>query len=156
MRRYVLDSFAVIAYLEDEPGAEIVDDLIRRTSKDVLLYLSIINFGEIAYDAERERGSEALQKRLENVRSLPIAFVAVDERAVLAAAHIKANYRISYADAFAIALAQELNATIVTGDPEFRNAGEIVDVLWLSKTKRKIMRERHAAYRAKPRRIKQV
>ncbi len=113
VQKYVLDSFAVIAYFENEPGAEIVDDLIRRVPQNALLYLSIINFGEIAYDAEREHGDEALRKRLDDVRALPIAFVDVDEKTVLAAAHVKANYRVSYADAFAIALAQELNATVI-------------------------------------------
>lgn len=129
--------------------------MIRRVPEGASLYLSVINLGEIAYGAERERGDQGLRKTLE-VRVLPIALVGVDERAVLAAAHIKANHRVSYAEAFAIALAQELNAKIVTGDPEFKNVEMIVEILWLTEPKRKIMRERHAAYRAKPRRMKQV
>ena len=50
---------------------------------------------------------------------------------VLAAAQIKTQYPISYADAFAVALAQELNATIVTGDPEFKQVESIVTLFWL-------------------------
>lgn len=155
-QKYVLDSFAVIAYLEREAGAEIVRDLIRRVPQSAMLCLSIINFGEIAYEAERERGDEGLRKRLEEVRGLPVAFVEVDERTVLAAAHIKANYRVSYADAFAVALAQELNATIVTGDPEFKSVEKIVDILWLLQPpiekKTTKARERRATYRVKSRR----
>ncbi len=152
----MFDSYALFAYFDNEEGVEIVTDLLARAAQDVELYLSIINLGEFVYASERTNGRAQADGRLEDLRRLPIISVGADENRVLAAAHIKANYRISYADAFAIALAQELNATIVTGDPEFRKAGEIVDVLWLSKTKRKIMRERHAAYRAKPRRINQV
>ena len=46
---------------------------------------------------------------------------------------MKANHRISYADAFAAALAQEYGATVVTGDPEFRSLGEKVSVEWLGR-----------------------
>ncbi|MBI4789259.1 MAG: type II toxin-antitoxin system VapC family toxin [Chloroflexi bacterium] len=155
-RNYVLDSFAIIGYFDDEPGSEIVGDLIRQVPKSASLFLSIINFGEIAYEAERERGDAGLQTRLAEVRSLPIAFVAADETTVLAAAHIKAKHPVSYADAFAIALAQELKATIVTGDPEFRTVEKFVDILWLREPERKRKqiekkqaKERRATYRVK-------
>ncbi len=52
---------------------------------------------------------------------------------VLAAAHVKAHHPISYADAFAVALAQELEAAVVTGDPEFKCVEELIDVEWLPK-----------------------
>lgn len=50
---------------------------------------------------------------------------------ILAAAHVKARHPISYADAFAVALAQELEAVVVTGDPEFGCVEELIDVEWL-------------------------
>lgn len=81
----------------------------------------------------------------------------MDEKTVLAAAHIKANYAVSYADAFAIALAQELKATVVTGDPEFGGVEKMVDILWLREptpkkktAEGKAARERRAVYRVKP------
>ncbi len=43
---------------------------------------------------------------------------------VLAAAHIKARYRISYADAFAVVAAQEHDGVLVTGDHEFRSVAD--------------------------------
>ncbi|MCP4579599.1 MAG: type II toxin-antitoxin system VapC family toxin [Deltaproteobacteria bacterium] len=49
---------------------------------------------------------------------------------VLDAAHIKARHAISYADAFAVSLAQELNATVVTADPEFNKVQPLVNILW--------------------------
>ena len=45
---------------------------------------------------------------------------------------MKAHYPTSYADAFAVALAQELNAPLMTGDPEFHKVEDIVQVCWLS------------------------
>ena len=62
---------------------------------------------------------------------LPIQLAEVTMDRVLAAAQVKAQYPISYADAFAVALAQELNATIVTGDSEFKQVESIVKLSWL-------------------------
>ncbi len=106
------------------------------------------------YATERERGIEEATNRLADVRRPPITLVGVTEQRVLAAAHVKAKHAVSYADAFAIALAQELNAAIVTGDPEFQSVEKIVDILWLRELapKGKEARERRAMYRVKLRR----
>jgi ribonuclease VapC len=128
---YVLDSYALFAYFEDEEGADIVAELIKGTVEGVSLFLSLINFGEMAYITERERGSQAAMEMLDDIRHLPILLCGTDEGRVLAAAHIKARYPVSYDDAFAIALAQELGATVLTGDPEFKRVEDFVPILWL-------------------------
>ena len=128
---YVLDGYALFAYFNEEEGADIVTDLIEKTAEDIHLFLSLINFGEVAYIAERERGMQQAVELLEDIRRLPITLSGIDEQRVLAAAHIKACHPVSYADAFAIALAEELEATVVTGDPEFKKVESVVPVLWL-------------------------
>ena len=128
---YVLDSYALFAYFEDEERADIVADLIQRTAEDVSLFLSLINFGEVAYIIEREKGARRAVELLEDIRRLPITLSRIDEQRVLAAAHVKAHHPVSYADAFAIALSDELGATVVTGDPEFKKVESVVAVLWL-------------------------
>jgi ribonuclease VapC len=55
------------------------------------------------------------------------------EDRILAAARLKAEYPISYADAFAASLALELGASLVTGDPEFKTIKENLSLLWLDK-----------------------
>jgi ribonuclease VapC len=50
------------------------------------------------------------------------------------AAHIKARHPVSYADAFAVALAQEYGATVVTGDPEVRAVESLINVDWLPRS----------------------
>jgi hypothetical protein len=50
------------------------------------------------------------------------------------AAHIKANHAISYADAFAVAPAEELDAPVLTGDPGFGEMEPLVQVFWLCGT----------------------
>lgn len=128
---YVLDTHAVLALLQNEPAAPLVRALLERGLVDVKLHLSLINFGEIAYTTEREHGRKRTGEALNFIRGLPIVFEKVSETRVLAAARIKARHPLSYADAFAVALAQELAATIVTGDPEIHALREVARVLWV-------------------------
>lgn len=130
--RYVLDTFAVMAYLRGETGGEAVRDLLRRAhNKEVALSLCLVNYGEVLYMTERKGGLEAAQEAIRIVEQLPLEVAPVGRALTFAAAHIKAHHPISYADVFAVALAQELEATVVTGDPEFRSVEGLVPVQWL-------------------------
>ena len=98
---YILDSFALLAYLENEPGAAIVQAKLQAaTNQATLLYLSTINLGELLYIIERERGLTAAQLALAQLQQLPIQRLEASLARILAAAHIKAHVPISYADAF--------------------------------------------------------
>lgn len=130
--RYVLDSYALLAYLRAEPGGDEVKGLLEEVQKgQAEIYLSLINLGEVAYIVERRRGTAVADEVIERVHSLPVLITDVDEERVLDAAHIKANHAISYADAFAVALAKELDAPVITADPEFRKVESLVQVFWL-------------------------
>jgi predicted nucleic acid-binding protein len=129
---YVLDSFALLAYVRGEAGAEWMKSLLTQAQRgDADLYLTIVNFGEAIYITERSRGLLAAQGLIAAVDQLPITVVEVDRRLTFSAAHLKAHYPISYADAFAVALAQQLGAVVLTGDPEFHPIEELVAVDWL-------------------------
>lgn len=132
-KRYVLDSFALIAYFEGESGGNLVKRLFERATKGGCeLFLSVVNLGEIAYIVERERGLPKAQETLARIDELPISIGDVDRRLALATAHLKARYPIAYADCFAAALAQEKDAALVTGDPESKNAGldAVIPIVW--------------------------
>jgi len=129
---YILDSFALLAYLEDEAGAEQVEArLIQAEKGEAKVLLSLINYGECLYIVERERGLAQAQWTVGLVDRLPVQVVEVDRSLVLAAAHIKARYPIAYADAFAVALAQQIDGTLLTGDPEFRRVQGLIPIEWL-------------------------
>ena len=87
--------------------------------------------GENAYIAERERGYAAAQRILDDIRRLPITVREISEERVWRRRALKSTRRVSYADAFAVALTQELSATLVSGDPEIRALSHVVSVLWL-------------------------
>ena len=131
--RYVLDSFALLAYLEGEPGAARVQailSLARDGSAEAIL--SVVNYGEILYIVERERGLPAAQKAIAAIDQLPLEVVDADRELAFAAAHVKATHPIAYADAFAVALAQARGASVITGDPEFQHVGQLITVEWLA------------------------
>lgn len=129
--QYILDSWAVLAWLENEPSKKIVTDLLRQAEHDeITLWMTVINIGEVLYITEREKALSDAQTALAIIDSLPIKQVEASRTLALQAAHYKARYRMSYADCFALALAKQLQGTLVTGDPELRNQQE-AEVLWI-------------------------
>jgi ribonuclease VapC len=128
-----LDSFALLAYLEDEPGAAQVGRLLGRAEKNEIdIWISIINYGEALYIVERERGRDSAKMAIATIDQLPLAVADANRVLTFAAAHIKAHHAISYADAFAVALAQSKGSSVVTGDPEFKKVESLVSVEWLA------------------------
>ena len=133
---FVLDAFALLAYLQDEPVASRIEKLLEGAQMEKRrLMISIINLGEILYITERRGGVSKAQDTLALIQQLPIEILSADEQAVFSAAHIKANHALSYADSFAVAAAVDKNAVILTDDPEFESVEAIATVEWLKKTR---------------------
>lgn len=128
----VLDSFALLAYLRDEDGAEFVQGLLEKASrKDAPLLMTEVNYAEVKYIVLRKDGKEAWKEVAASLGSLPVEFVPTTRSLADAAADFKANYRISLADAFAAALAKEKKAELITGDPEFKTMEKEIKIGWL-------------------------
>jgi predicted nucleic acid-binding protein len=119
-KRFVLDAWAILALLQgEEPAASRVKQLLEDAQEgDVELFVSAINLGEVTYRVGRLKGEAEAWQTLDQLRSLPLTAVPATDEAVFATVGFKMGYAISYADAFAAALADELNAVLVTGDPE--------------------------------------
>ena len=130
----VLDTFALLAYLQDEPTAEQVEKVLEQAAKGrCRLFASILNLGELLYITERRGGISKAQDTLAIIQQLPIEILPADEQAVFSAAHIKATHALSYADAFAVAAAIHEQAAVLTGDQEFESVADLVRVEWLGK-----------------------
>ena len=134
VEKVVLDTFAVLAFLRREPGgAEVKAWLERAAEGKVHLAMSTVNVGEVLYIVERRHGVQRAGEVLALLHEGPVVFYEATLPRVLAAAHLKARYPISYADAFAAALAEELHAPVLTGDPEFKAVEGMLQVLWLKR-----------------------
>jgi predicted nucleic acid-binding protein len=134
MKRYVLDTLSVIAYLEgEETGKGVIPILESALENKAEIYMCVVNWGEVYYIALREGGKERAEIYRELIAKYPVKIIDADIELTLMAAKYKAHYKMSYADAFAAALAQEKNAFLVTGDKEFKHIEGKIKLLFLTK-----------------------
>jgi ribonuclease VapC len=128
----ILDSYAILSLLQNEPGADKVSELLEKASKgEEKLYMNWINVGEVYYQIIRREGKKMADETLTELQLLPITFVSVTDELVLSAAAEKAKYPIAFSDCFVIATAKEKRAVIVTGDPEFKAIEAEIKVEWI-------------------------
>ena len=131
-KAYVLDSWAVIAYLEDEPSAAQIADLIASAhEEETPLYMTVVNVGEVWYTIAREISEEDANASIKELRDLRIQFENVDWDLTREAAHFKSQHKMSYADCYAAALAKSRKAELVTGDKEFKSLDGEIKIAWL-------------------------
>jgi len=95
------------------------------------LLITLINLGEIYYQVARQQGHPFAQGVIRQVKALPIELCPCDEDLALRAAKIKADFPMAYADAVAVAAAQREEATVITGDPEFKKVEHLIPVEWI-------------------------
>ncbi|MGI9952156.1 type II toxin-antitoxin system VapC family toxin [Moorellaceae bacterium AZ2] len=128
----VFDAYAVLCWLQEEPGASYVNNLMAKAEEKALeILISPINIGEIYYRLVKSGYNHLATSFLSDVkkRKFPWRIVPVSNSRVWYAAKLKAQYRISYADAFAVGLARETGGEIVTRDPEIIEASRWGDFI---------------------------
>lgn len=81
----------------------------------------------------REQGEEKADAVIQQFQKYPIELAEIDKTLAYEAAKLKGKYKIAYADCFAAALARRLNARLVTGDSEFQQLEDRVDIEWIVK-----------------------
>jgi len=127
----------MLAYLDGEPAARDVRQILRRTRrKEIIALFSLINYGECLYVIEREQGLQRAQRAVGIIDQLALRVVPADRSLVFEAAHMKARYPISFADAFSVALAKRNRGRVMTGDPEFKAVEPEVAIHWLPNRRR--------------------
>ena len=128
----VLDSFALIAYFRDEPGAETMENLlVTAGKKDSPLHMTDVNYAEVKYSIVKKDGAEAWEEAAKILQGLPIDFHSTTRTLADTAADFKARFKISLANAFAAALAKEKRAELVTRDAELKALEKEIKVSWL-------------------------
>jgi len=128
----VLDSWAIMAYLEDESGGDKVSEAIADAhDEDIPLLMSVLNVGEVWYVIARQSSALDAENSVAQLRQLGIEFMAADWHLAKEAAKYKAKHRMSFADCFAAALTKQKNAVLLTGDPEFRQLEREIRIKWL-------------------------
>jgi predicted nucleic acid-binding protein len=135
MDDYTLDACALIALINKESEAGMVDDLIQRAiAGEAALNMSIINLTEVHYGYLHDRGKEEAERILNRILSYPIRIInVITEPVFRKAAFFKAFYSISLADAYACATAWWTHSTLVTKDREIKavEQRENLSVRWI-------------------------
>jgi predicted nucleic acid-binding protein len=139
---YILDACALIAFLDGEPGKDVVKNILKATvdNEETVVYMSAVNLIEIYYGYIRELGKVAARKILDRVYTIPIKIIeATPEPVYLEASRLKAAYKISLADAIGLATAINLKGVFVSSDGELKEpeARENAPILWFRPPKEK-------------------
>lgn len=129
---YILDTSAIMAYIEEEDGVDTVQELFELAdSKRIDIVVSFMTFMEIYYISIRKRNKDEAQLRIELMKSLPILRIESNEDTGILAGEIKSKYNLSVADAWIVALAKQTDAILVHKDPEFDQIESEVKMLKL-------------------------
>ena len=79
MKSYVLDSYAVLTYFQNEKGADQVEEMLRGAVEGkITLFLSTVNLGEVVYITQRKVGEEGRRKLLSALDLLPLTVIDAD------------------------------------------------------------------------------
>ena len=115
MSIYVFDSSALIAFFNDEKGAEKVEKILLQKNNYSLI--SIINVFEICYDAARRSCYDDGIQMFEEIKQLPIKIIfEITQNVMEKAVYFKTNFKVSVADSIALGLTKENEACIITSD----------------------------------------
>jgi predicted nucleic acid-binding protein len=131
MKRVVLDASALMAFFEDRPGADKVEDLLRLGVEGKRqLSMSVVNWGEVYYSTWRTNGPGVARKVIEDIAQLPLEIVDADLALTRSAAELRAEHKLPYTDGFAAALAAARKASLATSDKDFASVEKKLDILW--------------------------
>jgi predicted nucleic acid-binding protein len=118
--KHCLDSWAVLAWLDgDEPAAKVVQGVVERERPA----MSWMNLVEVYYRTTRDHGRQEADAVLAELRP-QITEDLPGISAMREVARLKAENPIALADCFAVALAAEERAVLLTGDPEIIDRAE--------------------------------
>jgi len=128
----VLDAYALMAFFEDEQGADLVRGLISKAEEGGSdLWMSVVNLGEVWYSIARTNSPATADQYIQEIEGMAIEIVDADWQLTRQAAAFKTSGKLSYGDCFAAALAKVNKAELVTGDKEFKSLEAEIKIAWI-------------------------
>jgi predicted nucleic acid-binding protein len=118
--RYVLDTSALLALRDNEPGAERVHRVIDAARRHrAMVYVSFMTRMELLYRIAASEGEDAAAEAIRLLDALPLQWVSCEPAILAESARIKQRGGLSVADAWIAASAIVRRAVLVHKDPEF-------------------------------------
>ncbi len=122
MNCYLLDTSALFALRDNEPGADRVEEILRDAKDEKCqAYVSFMSFMELFYNVWREAGKGEAHRAFLEMKMLPMKRIETSDPVLLLAGELKAGYPLSLADSWIAATAIDLQATLIHKDPEFES-----------------------------------
>lgn len=138
MKRFVLDTSALLTLRDDEPGADRVAEILGLAlAGKVKCFGCFMSLMEVFYRVWRDEDRAAGQLAYHQCLALPIEWLQSSDALLAKAAEYKASYPLSIADAWIAACASEQGATLLHKDPEFKPLPVVQESLPLKRKREK-------------------
>lgn len=132
MVTYILDSSAILRYLDDEAGAARVAEIIKsHLAGRCDAIISALHWGEVAGVTCKAHGRQAMDLVLSRLSAFGFQIVPADADRAVRASLIKLKRDLPYVDAFGVELADSPDRIFVTADFDFKPAGRDVTIEFL-------------------------
>ena len=133
---HVFDACALIAYVNNEKGADVVEDLLQKAVNDeITILMHKVNFLEVYYYILKKYDEKAAFKLLEDIKVSPIKFNAeITDNILIKAGKLKSQYKMSLADSIGLAEAIINNGFFVTADHheiDIVEKKENLNIIWI-------------------------
>src|SRR5271156_3500977 len=130
MVTYVLDSSAILRYLDNEAGAARVAEIIKsHLAGRCAAAIAAPHWGEVAGITCKAHGRDAMELVLSRLSAFAFEVIPADADRAVRAALIKLKRQIPYVDAFGVELAAESGDHIfVTADYDFKVAARDIKI----------------------------
>ena|SRR3989337_2221798 len=132
MSEYVFDTSALLTFIENEEGADLVENLLMKSvdNRDKI-FISTVTAIEIYYVSVQEQGKSVAEERLGLIENLPLIQESLIPSLTKIIGEIKAAKSMSFADCCIAGLAKHKSAILVHKDPEFEQIEDEIKQLKL-------------------------
>jgi len=133
MTTYVLDSSAMIRYLDREPGGDRVKDILKEcVRRRAEVSISAVQWGEIAGNIRKRIGASNEQRILSSILPSEVRIIPANSDRAVRAADLRVDHRLAYADCFALELAMDSpDHILVTADYGFNPVKNLARIEFL-------------------------
>ncbi|QTA82487.1 PIN domain-containing protein [Desulfonema limicola] len=138
MKKYIFDTSALLTFIENEEGVEIVEELLEKSiENENNIFISTISIIELYYISLREQGKDIAEERLTLIDNIPLIQESISNHLVKIIGNLKVYNSMSFADCCIAGLAKYKNAVLVHKDPEFESIENEIEQLKLPYKKKK-------------------
>jgi predicted nucleic acid-binding protein len=115
---YFLDACALIAFLSNERGADLVETVLLEAERGKAnVCMNKLNLLEVYYGDLRAHGEDAANIMLDIITTIPVSIISeITDEVFKEAGRLKAAYKMSLADAIVLAETSVSGGAILTAD----------------------------------------